>query len=965
LDVYGIPADGTIMHHWVVIHLDKDFAASIPDVGHSCVFFLGVPHREREMPQVALNAAQISKITKSLVFRFHLAESKSDRIRDSMEKEAEAARSNNDENRAEYLEGLIDEKSEDSFVLGAGQSIFELLRFPSSASVAHLPKEPPTVQRAHTASLLALELRKKDDENDIVWFSRVQSWVTKHASTPHTMSVTGRGPEYYATRIPLPARTRANLAIFSVVTGKQANWPPGLVKPPVLSKMPTMKPSGKLHLALNNMFKPGSYDKEKGKFIRASPNIKGYPGVIVNISYKPDATTVLAECRAITQMNSHSDADNKTLATGFFGWSNNFQERPLVFNFLDRFPGLARAFNAGEFTGEVPRLVEALKAVPYGWAFITGGPGSGKTTTAMSLVGAVISGTTKIAFPMEQDEKDDSDSSDVDSNSSRYTAPDFKYEVNAKEESVGNAKVAWTAGQNKLVDDAARRASLACPDKVVVRVLPWKREFSNLTRINDAEPRVTDTSANTTVTSAIIGLSKHTDSYKVRKFEDTHPSRVHASLSEMARRIVQDKPNDWPLILAARQEAQRDPEGYALNRVKHEESYRKLLEHTASLIDIAVGTPVSLADFGNHVSWVPHLIVIDEAARLSENLSLLLPSVWQSAFCIFIGDTSQFPPLGVTVGQRDFKSVFSAQRQVSLFHRMENAGKMLFRLRLNYRARVNAVEWAHNMFYDENMSVVHRKHNQASKNFLDWVIKTFAGYHTYATTLLIRPPNCNESMFGTSFSNEGNAHFTVQLVIQLYRDASVLDARDLSRRGSVLIITPYSVQKNYYDLLLSDVTEAEIPKSLVEVRTVDDSPSHEADIVIVDWVRTNNRGFIADPKRMCVALSRARIGTIMIGPGNNVPLVWPLSHLVEYCEDRDAAIDLKHSCYWDLMCPHCCQPGHMAKDCTFQPKCARCDGAQHATRNCPRNAEDAISVSAAEPITAYDGIERDAMNPPV
>jgi hypothetical protein len=697
LDVYGIPADGTIMHHWVVIHLDKDFAPSIPDVGQRCVFFLGVPHREREMPQVTLNAAQISKMTKNLVFRFHLAESKSDRIRHAMEKQAEAARSDDDEDKAEYLEGLIDGKSENSFVLVAGQSIYELLRVPSPASVAHLPNEPPTVQRAHTASLLALELRQKDDENDIVWFLRIQAWVTKYASTNLTMSPTGRKPEYHATRIPLPAGTQANLALFSVVTGKQANWPPGLVKPPVLSKIPTIKPTGKLHLALNNMFKPGSFDKEKGKFILAVPKGKDHPRVNVNIYYKPDATTVLAECRAVTQMNSRSETDSQTPATEFFGWSNNFQERPYIFNFLQKFPGLARAFDAGEFTDEVSPLVEALKAVPYGWAFVTGGPGSGKTTTAMNLVKAVVSDSVNMSIPVDDGSDSDSDSNDSDHNDSDHNdsdhndsdgcdgwgiAPGFQFEEKTEEaqgDSVGNAKVAWTAGQNKLVDDVVRRASSACPGKVVVRVLPWKREFSNLTRINDAEPHVTDTSENPTVNGAIVGLCQHTDSYKLKRFEDTHPTRVYASLSEMARRIVQDKPDDWPLILAARRQAQMDPEAYALNRAKHKEAYRNLLEHTASLIDIAVGTPVSLADFSNHVSWVPHLIVIDEAARLSENLSLLLPSVWQSAFCIFIGDTKQSPPLAVTVGQRDFKSVFGAQRQVSLFHRMENAGKMLFR----------------------------------------------------------------------------------------------------------------------------------------------------------------------------------------------------------------------------------------------------------------------------------------------
>lgn len=222
------------------------------------------------------------------------------------------------------------------------------------------------------------------------------------------MSVTGRGPEYQATRIPLPAGTQANLTIFSVVTGRQTNWPPGLVKPPVLSKIPTMKPSRKLHYALNNMFKPGYYDKEEGKLVRASPTIKGYPGVPINVYYKPDATTVKAKCRSITLMKSPSESGNQTRATSFFQWIDNFQARPVVYNFLQRFPGLARAFDAGEFKEEVSFLVEALKAVPYGWAFVTGGPGSGKTTTALSLVRATISASTNATIAVEHVKKDDS-----------------------------------------------------------------------------------------------------------------------------------------------------------------------------------------------------------------------------------------------------------------------------------------------------------------------------------------------------------------------------------------------------------------------------------------------------------------------------------------------------------------------------------------------------------------------------
>ncbi|KAJ4267489.1 hypothetical protein NW762_003596 [Fusarium torreyae] len=284
-----------------------------------------------------------------------------------------------------------------------------------------------------------------------------------------------------------------------------------------------------------------------------------------------------------------------------------------------------------------------------------------------------------------------------------------------------------------------------------------------------------------------------------------------------------------------------------MNRLKHEEEYRKLIDCAVSKIDIAVGTGGS-----GRFREAP--------ARLPENLSVALQALWQSAFCISIGDTKQFPPIRVTFSQSDFKAVFAKQRQVSLSHHIENAGRITFRLRKNYRARVHAAQWAQNVFYGDNMAVAHRTHTQATRNFLDWVTKTFVAFNTKFTTLMIRPSYVEESKIGTSFSNPGNANFAMQLVVQLYRLANILDARDLNRRASVLFLTSYASQKNLYDLLLRELTPAGVPKSLVEVRMIDDSSSHEADIIIIDWVRTAKRGFISDPQRMAVALSRARIG---------------------------------------------------------------------------------------------------------
>ncbi|RBR09021.1 hypothetical protein FVER53590_25785 [Fusarium verticillioides] len=115
---------------------------------------------------------------------------------------------------------------------------------------------------------------------------------------------------------------------------------------------------------------------------------------------------------------------------------------------------------------------------------------------------------------------------------------------------------------------------------------------------------------------------------------------------------------------------------------------------------------------------------------------------------------------------------------------------------------------------------------------------------------------------------------------------------------------------------------------------------------------------------MNVATTRARLGQFIINPGKKNPLEWPLKNPVAFLEERNAVISLRGRCRWYLMCQNCCKTGHLATDCKFKPKCVRCDGAPHATRNCPRAEEDAISASASEPITAEDGIQRDVLNPP-
>ncbi|QGI64594.1 hypothetical protein CEK26_008548 [Fusarium fujikuroi] len=90
---------------------------------------------------------------------------------------------------------------------------------------------------------------------------------------------------------------------------------------------------------------------------------------------------------------------------------------------------------------------------------------------------------------------------------------------------------------------------------------------------------------------------------------------------------------------------------------------------------------------------------------------------------------------------------------------------------------------------------------------------------------------CSETVCGTSYYNEGYANFVIQLIIQFYRQPNPIHV------ASVLILTAYASQKNKYQYLLNEVTAAELPKSLVDVRTIiDDSFSPEADQVFIDLI---------------------------------------------------------------------------------------------------------------------------------
>ena len=245
------------------------------------------------------------------------------------------------------------------------------------------------------------------------------------------------------------------------------------------------------------------------------------------------------------------------------------------------------------------------------------------------------------------------------------------------------------------------------------------------------------------------------------------------------------------------------------------------------------------------------LAVIDEACQATE------PGCWiplaRSARLVLAGDHCQLPPTVISV---------EAQRQglaVSLFERlMALHGPLLARrLEIQYRMHEQIMQFSSQEFYESSLQADEsvRSHrlcdlpgvteDEATRSPLQFIDTAGAGYDE------MREPD------GESRLNPQEAGL-VRDQVQALLDSGVAPA-------DVAVITPYAAQVR----LLREQLEA----TGVEIDTVDGFQGREKEAVVISLVRANPRGeigFLADTRRMNVAVTRARRKLIVIGDGATV-----------------------------------------------------------------------------------------------
>lgn len=268
-------------------------------------------------------------------------------------------------------------------------------------------------------------------------------------------------------------------------------------------------------------------------------------------------------------------------------------------------------------------------------------------------------------------------------------------------------------------------------------------------------------------------------------------------------------------------------------------------------------------------------ILIDESTQATEP-ECMVPVILGAKQLILVGDHCQLGPVVMC------KKAAHAGLSQSLFERLVVLGIRPIRLQVQYRMHPALSAFPSNIFYDGSLQngVTAAERSIANLDF-PWPQpeKPMFFYCSLGQEEI--------SSSGTSYLNRTEASMVEKIATKFLKAGL--------KPLQIGIITPYEGQRAYlvqymqYSGSLHQKFYQEI-----EVASVDAFQGREKDIIILSCVRANEHqgiGFLNDPRRLNVALTRARYGVIVVGNPKvlSKQLLW--NHLLTYYKEQKVLVE--------------------------------------------------------------------------
>ncbi|KAF3448196.1 hypothetical protein FNV43_RR08909 [Rhamnella rubrinervis] len=242
-------------------------------------------------------------------------------------------------------------------------------------------------------------------------------------------------------------------------------------------------------------------------------------------------------------------------------------------------------------------------------------------------------------------------------------------------------------------------------------------------------------------------------------------------------------------------------------------------------------------------------VLIDESTQATEP-ECLIPLVLGAKQVVLVGDHCQLGPVIMC------KKAARAGLAQSLFERLVLLGVKPIRLQVQYRMHPSLSEFPSNSFYEGTLqNGVTINERQSSGIDFPWPVPNRPMF------FYVQMGQEEISASGTSYLNRTEAANVEKIVTTFLRSGVV--------PSQIGVITPYEGQRAYIVNYMSrnGALRQQLYKE-IEVASVDSFQGREKDYIILSCVRSNEHqgiGFLNDPRRLNVALTRARYGIVILG----------------------------------------------------------------------------------------------------
>lgn len=274
------------------------------------------------------------------------------------------------------------------------------------------------------------------------------------------------------------------------------------------------------------------------------------------------------------------------------------------------------------------------------------------------------------------------------------------------------------------------------------------------------------------------------------------------------------------------------------------------------------------------------LCIVDEASKATAT-EVLVP-MSRSKKWLLVGDPKQLPPFQDEASRN---TGFLEQYELTPEDVKETLFDRLLRILPDECQKLLATQ--HRMvepigklistcFYDSKL--------ESSGPEIDKVLSIFLPKPvTWLTTSKL--PNSREQSANSSFNNSCEVTVIFQWLKKLNQAAT-----EAKRNYKVAVLSGYAAQLKLLKRRL-DAKQRSLQALAIECNTVDAFQGREADILIYSITRSNKDGkigFLRDEARLNVALSRGRVGLLIVGDHQFCrSLIYsPLSHVLDYIEQN-------------------------------------------------------------------------------